>query len=37
MANHVLQKNQGQVCVTVWGHYKGQRAHQLQRIEGKSR
>jgi hypothetical protein len=30
------QKNQGQVCVTVWGHCKGQRAHQLQRMEGKT-
>jgi hypothetical protein len=30
-------KNQGQLCVTVWGHCKGQRAHQLQRMEGKSR
>jgi hypothetical protein len=33
MANHVLQNNQGQVCVTVWGHCKGQRAHVLQRME----
>jgi hypothetical protein len=29
-------KNQGQVCVIVWGHCKGQRAHQLQRMEGKA-
>jgi hypothetical protein len=30
-------KNQGHVCVTVCGHCKGQRAHRLQRMEGKSR
>jgi hypothetical protein len=30
------KKDQIHVCVTMWGHCKVQRAHQLQRMEGKT-
>jgi hypothetical protein len=36
MANHVLQKNQGHVCVTVWGHCKGQVPISYREWKGKT-